>query len=76
MLVLGGLLLRWNGLLLLELRRVSALAGDFVAQRGWQLLAVVSEELRTVQICQDAASNRIVAELLKERRFKKNQIVS
>ena len=44
------LLLRWlDGLLLLMLWRVGALAGNFMPQRGGQLLAVVGKELRIVR---------------------------
>ncbi len=53
--LLGRDLLLWrlDGLLLRVLRRVGALAGDLMPQRGGQLLAIVGEELRIVRSARD-----------------------
>ena len=57
------LLLRWlNGLLGLVLRRVGARAGDLMAQRGGQLLAVMGKELRIVRSVRDSNIGHAVVE--------------
>ncbi len=56
------LLRRLDGLLLLVLRCVGALARDFMAQRGGQLLAVIGEELRIVRSARDGDISHAVVE--------------
>ncbi len=56
------LLRRLDRLLLFVLRCVGALAGDFVPQRGGQLLAVVGKELRIVRSARDGNIGHAIVE--------------
>ncbi len=56
------LLRRLDGLLLLVLWGVGALAGDLMAERGGQLLAVVGEELRIVRSARDGDIRHAIVE--------------